>query len=69
MANCPRLRRIFAALLVRALFAFFSHLTPLNAGEVPNEQAALTANEKAAVTITAASPKSTENSAYAAFSA
>ena len=68
MANRPRLRRIFAALLVRALFAFFSHLTPLNAGEVPHEQA-VSANEKAAVTITAASPKSTGNVAYAAFSA
>jgi hypothetical protein len=61
--NLQKLRRILPALAIRTLFAVFSHITPLNAGEVPHDGRAMseTANEKAAVTITAASPKSTVN--------
>ena len=37
--NLQKLRRILPALLIRTLFAIFSHVTPLNAGEMPHAEA------------------------------
>ena len=34
--NLKKLRRTLPTLLIRTLFAIFSHATPLNAGEMPH---------------------------------
>ena len=37
--NLQKLRRILPVLAVRTIFAVFSHITPLNAGEMPHADA------------------------------
>jgi len=36
--NLQKLRRILPALAIRTTFAVFSHITPLNAGEMPHSE-------------------------------
>jgi hypothetical protein len=54
MANSlQKLRRILPALVIRTIFAIFSHVTPLNAGEVPRANA-LADTSMSVVTVQAA---------------
>ena len=55
--NLQKLRRILPVLAVRTLFAVFSHITPLNAGEMPHADAlADTSVSIATVQVPAANP-------------